>query len=168
MVTSQLCTPMSHLRELPAAPHSHTTPPAGRSPLPHILSPSWAQGHLAIEHAFPELGERVRGMAPVHPGSSMSFPPACPALQWDRKCLPDTVLPGGLATQEIVRSILGRTSPTSTVQSGCLERQLSVGVGVLCRKAANEGRISMLPSGNRIPSSLANLSLCFRNCHLVG
>lgn len=56
VVTSQPCTPLSHLCDLPAAPRSRATALAGRRPSPHTQSPSWAWAHPATEHVLLEQG----------------------------------------------------------------------------------------------------------------
>lgn len=120
------------------------------------------EGHLAIVCATLQLGERISSTAVPLPTLEAPFHYHMSAFtpSGAGKVFTSAALNSGLASKELAHAIVGFASPTSIVQVGSLENQVSVDGAVLSLKAGNSGRISMLQSRNRIPSSLANLSLC--------
>ena len=120
------------------------------------------EGHLATVCATLQLGERVTSIAVPLSTSEAPFRYHMSALipSGAGEVFTSAALNSGLTSKELAHAIVGLASPTSTVQVSSLENRVSVDGAVLSLKAGNSGRISMLQSGNRIPSSLANLSLC--------
>lgn len=84
-----LRSPTVHLYEVPAASPLLCYSLCWEGPFTsQSVSPTWAQGHVAIVHASLELPERVRG--PALPLSILEAPCHChlpgPAPQWNRSC----------------------------------------------------------------------------------